>query len=74
MLLAESELRECGDGCAAPVSVCRHRSVRAGLAADGLWAAVYFSLSKLLTTNPTFAGRSPSRRMKYGNQSLPNGT
>ena len=26
------------------------------------------------STNATFAGRSPSRRMKYGNHSLPNGT
>ncbi len=32
------------------------------------------SWSMLRITNPMFAGRSPSRRMKYGNHSRPNGT
>ena len=29
---------------------------------------------KFLTIKSTLAGRSPSRRMKYGNHSFPNGT
>ena len=33
----------------------------------------YRSLTRLLRTKATFAGRSPSRRMKYGNHSRPNG-
>jgi hypothetical protein len=32
------------------------------------------SRSRLRITNPTLAGRSPSRRMKYGNHWCPNGT
>jgi hypothetical protein len=32
-----------------------------------------FSLTIARTTKPTFAGRSPSRRMKYGNHCRPNG-
>ena len=32
-----------------------------------------FSPNSARSTNPTLAGRSPSRRMKYGNHSLPNG-
>ena len=34
----------------------------------------YRSAIRLRTTNATFAGRSPSRRMKYGNHSRPKGT
>jgi hypothetical protein len=32
------------------------------------------SLNNAFSTNATFAGCSPSRRMKYGNHSRPNGT
>ena len=39
----------------------------------GAVACRLLSRSSPRRTKPTFAGRSPSRRMKYGNHSLPNG-
>ncbi len=40
---------------------------------DGRRGSAFFC-EQARSTNPTLAGRSPRRRMKYGNHSLPNGT
>ena len=57
---------------------CLSRRPRGAGAALGRWrgrlALVLLSRTMPRSTNATLAGRSPRRRMKYGNHCLPNGT
>ena len=60
-------------GCPRPRAARLPRPARPGARAPAR-PAPHQPFRMPLTTNPTLAGRSPSRRMKYGNHCVPKGT
>ena len=69
----------CGKCLTQPVSSARHKRQRLGRHAEVLpqnpgEAGADYLRKKFETKNQMLAGRSASRRMKYGYQCVPNGT